>query len=243
MDIELKSKPAQYEAVIFDMDGVIINSKDHVEQFWLQKLADYGIDIPENEREERFHGRPARPTVNDLFAPLSKDEREEIIKECGEFDASVETYPMIPGVEQLLKKCSDNGVRMGLVTSALPGKVDRMLAGLSFSSPFEVMITANLVENGKPNPECYLLAAEKLDVDPETMIVFEDSVSGVKAASGAGATVVGINEDGLTKALLSEGAISVQPDLKEAKVVHESGRVYLYPNGKDEAGFSVSSGE
>lgn len=239
----MKSNPAQYEAVIFDMDGVIINSKDHVEQFWLQKLDEYGIEIPEDEREERFHGRPARPTVNDLFAPLSKDEREEIIKECGEFDASIETYPMIPGVEQLLKKCSDNGVRMGLVTSALPGKVDRMLAGLSFSSPFDVMITADLVENGKPNPECYLLAAEKLGVDPETMIVFEDSVSGVKAASGAGATVVGINKDGLTQVLLSEGAISVQPDLKAAKIIRESGRLYVYPNGKDEAGFSVSGGE
>jgi sugar-phosphatase len=240
MDMKLKSNSAHYEAVIFDMDGVIINSKDHVEQFWLQKLDEYGIEIPKDEREERFHGRPARPTVNDLFAPLSKDEREDIIKECGEFDASVETYPMIPGIERLLKKCSDNGVRMGLVTSALPGKVDIMLAGLSFSSPFEVMITADLVENGKPNPECYLLAADKLDVEPESMIVFEDSVSGVKAASGAGATVVGINKEGLTQALLSKGAITVQPDLKEAKVVRESESVYLYPKGKDEAGFAVS---
>ncbi|NBC67138.1 MAG: HAD-IA family hydrolase [Bacteroidetes bacterium] len=243
MDIELKSNLAQYKAVIFDMDGVIINSKDHVERFWLQKLGEYGIEIPEDEREERFHGRPARPTVNDLFASLSKDKREEVIKECGEFDASIETYPMIPGVERLLKKCSDHGVRLGLVTSAMPGKVDRMLEGLSFSSPFEVMITADLVEEGKPNPECYLLAAWKLGVDPENMIVFEDSVSGVKAASGAGATVVGINEEGLTQALLSEGAISVQPDLNAAKIVRESGSVYVYPNGKDGAGFLVSNQE
>lgn len=239
----MKSNLPQYEAVIFDMDGVIINSKDHVEQYWLQKLGEYGIEIPEDEREERFHGRPARPTVNDLFASLTQNEREKIIIECGEFDASVETYPMIPGVEQLLKKCSDNGVRMGLVTSALPGKVDRMLAGLSFSSPFEVMITADLVENGKPNPECYLLAADKLGVDPESMIVFEDSISGVKAASGAGATVVGINKEGLSQTLYSEGAISVQPDFKAAKIIRESEMVYVYPNGKDKPGFSVSSGE
>lgn len=239
----MKNNSAQYEAIIFDMDGVIINSKDHVEEFWLQKLHEYDIDIPEDEREARFHGRPARPTVNDLFADLPKETREEIIKECGEYDASIERYPMIPGVELLLKECMETGIRMGLVTSALPGKVNRMLAGLSFSNPFEVMVTADLVENGKPDPECYLLAAEEMEVNPQKLIVFEDSVSGVQAASNAGATVVGINENHVGRMLKTAGATSVQPDLKEAKVVRESGRVYVYPKGKDEAGFPVSSKE
>lgn len=71
------------KAIIFDMDGVIINSKNHVEKFWFEKLEEYEIEIPPDEREERFHGRPARPTVNDLFAELPAEKREEIIKECG----------------------------------------------------------------------------------------------------------------------------------------------------------------
>ncbi len=238
----MKYNSSPYEAIIFDMDGVIINSKDHVEEFWLQKLDQYGIEIPEEEREERFHGRPARPTVNDLFADLPKETREKIIKECGEYDASIESYPMIPGIEQLLKQCTENGIRIGLVTSALPGKVDRMLAGLSIPSPFEVMVTANLVENGKPDPECYLLAAKKLDVNPQKIIVFEDSVSGVQSASAAGATVVGINEDNVAKALITVGATTVQPDLEEAQIITtESGKICLYPAGKEEAGFSVST--
>lgn len=239
----MKKNTERYEAVIFDMDGVIINSKDHVEDFWLQKLEEFGIEIPEDEREERFHGRPARPTVNDLFADLSKETREEIIKECGEYDASIETYPMIPGVEQLLKECVDNGIRIGLVTSALPGKVDSMLAGLSFPSPFEVMVTANLVENGKPDPECYQLAAERLKADPQKLIVFEDSVSGVQAASRAGATVVGINEDHLAQSLIKAGATFVQPNLKKAKVVRNSGSVHLYPAGMEGEKFFISNGK
>lgn len=230
----MKNNTGRYKAIIFDMDGVIINSKDHVEEFWLQKLDEYNIDIPENEREERFHGRPARPTVNDLFAGLPEETREEIIKECGEYDASVEEYPMIPGAERFIKQCSENGIRIGLVTSALPGKVERMLAGLSYPSPFEVMITANFVENGKPNPECYFLAAEKLDLDPEDVIVFEDSVSGVKAASGAGSTVVGINENNQSDALTTAGATFVQPDFQNAEVVRDSGKIKVCPAGKRE---------
>jgi HAD superfamily hydrolase (TIGR01509 family) len=241
MENELKRHSELYEVIIFDMDGVIINSKEHVEEFWLEKLNEYGIEIPKDEREERFHGRPARPTVNDLFADLSVETREEIIKKCGEYDASIEEYPMIPGVEQLLEECMEHDVRIGLVTSALPGKVDRMLAGLSFSNPFEVMVTADLVDNGKPDPECYLLAAEKMEVNPQKLIVFEDSVSGVQAASGAGATVVGVNENRLTDALLKSGAVSVQPDLRNAKIVHENGKIHLDLDGNEEKRFLVSA--
>ncbi|WP_234567808.1 HAD family hydrolase [Rhodohalobacter sp. 614A] len=237
----MRKDTSLYEAIIFDMDGVIINSAEHVEEFWLNKLDEYDIEIPVNERKEKFHGRPARPTVNDLFADLPEETREKIIKECGEYDASIEKYPMIPGVECFLKQCSDEGIRIGLVTSALPGKVDIMLEGLSFPSPFEVMVTANLVKNGKPNPECYLLAAKKMKVNPQKVLVFEDSVSGVKAASEAGCTVVGINEESLAPALMEAGAIAIQPDFQKAQVVRESGRVTVYPKGKEEAGYFVSS--
>lgn len=150
---------------------------------------------------------------------------------------------MIPGVERFLKQCSENGIRIDLVTSALPGKVDRMLAGLSYPSPFEVMVTANMVEKGKPNPECYLLAAENMKVNPQKMPVFEDSVSKMEAASGAGATVVGIKENKMARELTAAVASSIQPDLLKAKVVRESGGIYVYPIGKDERGFLVSGVE
>jgi HAD superfamily hydrolase (TIGR01509 family) len=232
-----------YKAIIFDMDGVIINSKDHVEVFWLKKLKEYGIYIPEEEREKRFHGRPARPTVNDLFAELSEETREEIIEECAEYDASVESYPMIPGVDDFIKKCVDAGIRIGLVTSALPGKVDRMLAGLSLSNPFECMVTANLVTNGKPDPECYLLAAEKLGIDPESMVVFEDSVSGVKSASDAGATVIGVNEDSLIGPLKSSGAVMVQNDFTKTVLDSDGeGMLTLTIKGDNSVSFKITVG-
>ncbi len=208
-----------YEAIIFDMDGVIINSKDHVEAFWIKKLDQYGIHIPEEKREERFHGRPARPTVNDLFAELDESTREQIIEQCAEYDVSVASYPMIPGVNAFISKCVETGIRVGLVTSALPGKVERMLTGLSLpSNPFEVMVTANLVENGKPDPECYLLAANKMKLNPEKILVFEDSQSGVRAASKAGTTVIGVNEQKYTNLLKKAGATLIQKDFTDTNI-------------------------
>lgn len=231
-----------YKAIVFDMDGVIINSKEHVEEFWLEKLNEYGIHIPEDEREQRFHGRPARPTVNDLFAELDESTREEIIEECAVNDASVESYPMIPGVDEFIKQCVEAGIRIGLVTSALPGKVERMLAGLSVSNPFECMVTADLVSNGKPDPECYLLAADKLGINPESMIVFEDSVSGVKAASDAGATTIGVNDANFAKPLFDSGALDLLPDFKELHIECINGEVHLSADGlKGSIDFRVSS--
>ncbi|WP_209388458.1 HAD-IA family hydrolase [Rhodohalobacter sp. SW132] len=230
-----------YDAVIFDMDGVIIDSKELVESFWIENMKKYGIEIPKgDELELRFHGRPARLTVNDLFADLPESTREEIIEECARFDASVEKFKMIPGVEPFMKKCADSGIRLGLVTSALPEKVDRMLAGLSYPSPFDVRITADLVQNGKPDPECYLTAAQGLDVDPGRMIVFEDSISGVKAASEAGATVIGINEEHLSGPLLDAGAMLVIPNFSDAKLIHGELKVTIYPgSGHRENSFEV----
>ena len=220
-----------YKAIVFDMDGVIINSKHHVEAFWLKKLDEYGINIPDEEREERFHGRPARPTVNDLFADLSEETREKIIRECAEYDASVESYPMIPGVDDFIRHCVESRIRIGLVTSALPGKVERMLAGLSVSNPFECMVTADRVENGKPDPECYLLAAKEIGINPEKMVVFEDSVSGVKAPD-AGATVIGVNEEHLVRSLKDAGAVEVHNDFRMAEIESVKKGIRILPGGE-----------
>lgn len=223
-----------YEAVIFDMDGVIIDSKEHVETFWNRKLEQYNIDPPAENRELRFHGRPARPTVNDLFAELPEETREKIITECAEYDASVTNYKMIAGAENFIKRCFDADIRIGLVTSALPGKVDRMLEGLSYPSPFEVMVTADQVKAGKPDPECYQKAADKLNINPEKMVVFEDSIAGVKAAAGAGATVVGINEPKMESLLKQAGATVIIPNFEHASIPSTDGAIHIKVKSSDE---------
>ena len=139
---------------------------------------------------------------------------------------------MIPGVDAFIKQCVEAGVRTGLVTSALPGKVDRMLAGLSVPNPFECLVTADRVERGKPDPECYLLAAKEMGINPEKMVVFEDSVSGVKAALDAGATVIGVNEEHLVGSLRDAGAVEVGKDFRMAEIEFVKKGIRILPGGE-----------
>ncbi len=220
-----------YKAIIFDMDGVIIDSKEHVEQFWRDKLEKYDIE-PDGTPEElalRYHGRPARLIIDDLFEKLPESERQALAEECAAYDASAENYDYIPGVREVLKACLDLGLTTGLVTSALPSKVDLMLDGLGFDSPFDTTVTADRVRNGKPDPECYRLAAQELGIDPAKSIVFEDSMSGVQAASGAGAIVIGINDPEFSAVLQKSGAELVMPDFRSVSLASESQQVTLTP--------------
>ncbi len=214
-----------FDAILFDMDGVIIDSKEQVESFWFEKMKLYGVDVEREYLESRVHGRPARSIIDELFSELPDEEREKLDEECTEYDASQDSFSIVPGVEALMEQLIEEGIIFGLVTSALPPKVEKMLGSLSLNSPFQAIVTANLVENGKPDPECYLMGAERLNVSPENVLVFEDSVSGVKAAGRAGATVVGVNEPHLAPMLIETGAVEVITDFTDTSI--ESKRIYL----------------
>lgn len=221
-----------YKALIFDMDGVIIDSKEHVEQFWREKFEKYGVQ-PNKSMEELellYHGRPARLIIDELFGELPESERQKLIDECASHDASKQDYAYIPGVKDILKTCIDLKLNTGLVTSALRDKVQLMLAGLSFDPPFDTIVTAERVKNGKPDPECYLLAAQELGVDPAESIVFEDSMSGVQAAARAGAAVVGINQPSVAEVLKKSGAKLVLPDFRATEIKNGQSETILIPD-------------
>lgn len=206
---------AQFKAILFDMDGVIIDTKELVESFWIKKMEFHGVTIDDEYFETRVHGRPSRLIIDELFSELPEKERINMEHECIEYDSSQTNFTIVPGVEQLLNQLVLYDIPFGLVTSAMPPKVDVMLNSLSLSSPFQTIVTANLVKNGKPNPECYLLGAEKLGVPSEKVLVFEDSVSGVKAAQNSGATVIGVNESEMAPLLKNAGAIKTIKDFSE----------------------------
>jgi HAD superfamily hydrolase (TIGR01509 family) len=220
-----------YKAIIFDMDGVIIDSKELVESFWIEKLEKYGLHIPKESFDERFHGRPARLIIEKEFSGLDEQEQSAMEKEIKEFDSSVDKFDLIPGVEDFMRQCIEYNIPIALVTSALPPKVDRMLASLSIDPPFETVVTANLVSNGKPSPECYRLAIQKLNITPSEAIIFEDSLSGVQAASGAGANVIGVNEPHMEETLKKAGSSLVIQDFIRTELSdHGDEYIYLFPN-------------
>jgi sugar-phosphatase len=173
-------------AVLFDMDGTLVDSTAIVEQVWGELAARYGLDIAEILRTS--HGVQAGDTVR-RFAPAGTDV-VALTAELGAMErVRTEGIVPLPGAAELLRSLPADAV--ALVTSA-----DRILADIRMGAAGLAMpataVTADLVTRGKPHPEGYLRAAELLGVDPADALVFEDAPAGIAAGLAAGIRTVGI---------------------------------------------------
>lgn len=173
-------------AVLFDMDGTLVDSTAVVEEVWGEFAARYGLDISEILRTS--HGVQAGDTVR-RFAPAGADVAA-LTEELGAMER-VRTAGIValPGAAQLLRSLPADAV--ALVTSA-----DRLLADVRMDAAGLAMpataVTADLVLRGKPHPEGYLTAARLLGVAPADAVVFEDAPAGIAAGLAAGIRTVAV---------------------------------------------------
>ncbi len=173
-------------AVLFDMDGTLVDSTAVVEQVWGEFAARYGLDIGEILRTS--HGVQAGDTVR-RFAPAGSDV-VALTAELGAMErVRTEGIVALPGAADLLRSLPADAV--ALVTSA-----DRVLAGIRMEAAGLAMpataVTAELVTRGKPHPEGYLRAAELLGVDPADAVIFEDAPAGIAAGLAAGIRTIAV---------------------------------------------------
>ncbi|WP_457972580.1 HAD-IA family hydrolase [Arthrobacter sp. D1-17] len=173
-------------AVLFDMDGTLVDSTAVVEQVWGDFAARYGLDIAEILRTS--HGIQAGDTVR-RFAPEGSDV-VALTAELGAMErVRTEGIVALPGAADLLRSLPADAV--ALVTSA-----DRVLADIRMEAAGLGMpataVTAELVTRGKPHPEGYLRAAELLGVDPADAVIFEDAPAGIAAGRAAGIRTIAV---------------------------------------------------
>lgn len=173
-------------AVLFDMDGTLVDSTLVVEQVWGEFAARYGLDIAEILRTS--HGVQAGDTVR-RFAPAGAD-IVALTAELGAMErVRTEGIVALPGAADLLRSLPADAV--ALVTSA-----DRVLADIRMKAAGLDMpataVTAELVTRGKPHPEGYLRAAELLGVDPADAVIFEDAPAGIAAGLAAGIRTIAV---------------------------------------------------
>lgn len=214
---------AEALAVLFDMDGVIIDSKPVIEGAWRQAASAYGIEISEEQMHQHIHGRPGRHTISTIFRDLAVEDQRKVQAMVIGIE-EVAPYQAIPGAVELIAQLNAAGVTVGLVTSGWKVKIDHVIKVLALGNPFAATVDLNDVKNGKPHPEPYLLGAERLGLPASRTIVFEDSASGVQSATAAGATCVGIGEDSLR----AHGAKTTIRDFREMTMRADStGRTVL----------------
>ena len=185
------------DAVLFDMDGTLVDSNSVVDRMWTEFAVTLGLD-PQAVRTFA-HGTPSTATLR-TFLPAheSFDEWFERIAswEAGSFGHVGEIAGAITAVRALPRE------RWAVVTSALREAALKRIAIVGFPTP-HVLIGADDVANGKPDPEGFLAAANALGVDPARCVVFEDSPAGLEAALavGASAVVVGTLNAEVTRGL------------------------------------------
>jgi sugar-phosphatase len=173
-----------FGAFLFDMDGTVLNSIAAAERVWSAWAVRHGVDV------ERFlptiHGARAIDTINRLNLPGVDAQAQALFIAQAEID-DVEGIIEIPGAQAFLNALPAN--RWAMVTSAPRDLALRRMAAAGICEP-AVMITAEDVTAGKPDPAGYRLAARRLGLEVGDCLIFEDAAVGIQAAEAAGAALL-----------------------------------------------------
>lgn len=184
------------KAVIFDMDGVLVDNADIHRKAWVQFSEQQGHPITIEDFEQIGFGDVNRRYLEFVFnRKLSEEEvntlahkKEEVYREL----FKKEIAP-VNGLIEFLKEVRDSGLKTAVGTSAPRVNLDFVMDRLELRSYFDVMVDDLYVHKGKPAPDIYLKAAELLNVEPAACVVIEDAYLGIEAAHRAGMTCIGLS--------------------------------------------------
>jgi beta-phosphoglucomutase len=194
------------KAVIFDLDGVIVDTAHYHFIAWQRLAAELGIAFTEKENE-RLKGVSRMRSLEIILeiggVTLSHEKMEELAtKKNGwfvEYIEAIRPEEIFKGVREMLQSLRAKGYRVALASSSK--NAETVLRLLQIKDLFDAVVDGTMITHSKPDPEIFLLAAKKIGVDPSQCIVFEDAEAGVESALAAGMKCVGVGSvDQLGKA-------------------------------------------
>jgi HAD superfamily hydrolase (TIGR01509 family) len=180
------------DAVVFDMDGVLVDTEHLWDEVREQLTAEWGGRYTP-EAQEAMMGMSSTEWSRYLHETVGLREPPETINAevVRRMLARYETeLPVIPDAPEAVRRLAAAGLRLALASSSNRELIDAVLRRLTLASSFEVTVSSEEVARGKPAPDVYLEAARRLGVPPERCAAVEDSASGIRAAHGAGMRVV-----------------------------------------------------
>ena len=182
-------------AVIFDMDGVLVDTNPFHVQKWEALLAEHGIPFDRMTLPKQVLGPPNDPTLRHFFgAGITAEGRRRLSEELeATFRRAFAPHATpFPGVERLIAECQEHGILMAVASSAMSKNVNFIVDALKLRPYFHVIVSGDEVTQAKPHPEIFATTAHKLGLVPADCVVIEDSFVGIEAAKRAGMKCVAV---------------------------------------------------
>ena len=183
-------------ALIFDFDGLILDTETPEVHVWQTIFREHGHELPVDEWAKTIggYGISTYDAAKHLSQLTGLDPVPLRARYRSESDAIIHASAILPGVMDLLDAATDHNVRRAVASSSPHSWVDSHLSRLGLAARFDAVICSDDVPPGrtKPNPDLFLLAAERLKVQKDAAVIFEDSPNGVRAAKSAGIFVVAV---------------------------------------------------
>ena len=179
--------------VIFDMDGVLVDSGPPHAESWRVLARQYGLEISDEDFKAHF-GKTSRDIIRTFWGPQVSDDdirRYDQDKERIYRELITGEVPLTAGARDLLATLSRAGYVLAVATSGPPENLDLVLQEAELASFFAATVHGFDVKRGKPAPDCFLLAAERAGLKPEDCVVVEDAPAGIQAARAAGMQPIG----------------------------------------------------
>lgn len=181
------------DTMIFDMDGTLIDTEKYYNRCWVRAITEAGFEItPEEALDLRSLGRPFAPRYfREKFGEAFdyrkiRARRKELMEEM----IAEEGISLKPGVRELLAVLREKGIRPMIATATDMERTQQYLGQLGIRDAFDRVISAVMVEKGKPAPDVYLYACRAAERKPQECIAVEDSPNGVRSAAAAGCRVI-----------------------------------------------------
>jgi len=192
------------KAVLFDLDGVIVDTAKHHFEAWKQLANELGFSFTE-EDNERLKGVSRMDSLN-ILLEIGQVEKNDLEKEelatrknerYVESISKMDETEILPGVVLFLSKLKESNIPFALGSASK--NAPRILKKIGLYDQFDAIIDGNSISNAKPDPEVFLLGAKELSVNAKSCVVFEDAQAGIEAGKAAGMYVVGVGDSNVLK--------------------------------------------
>ena len=198
------------KAVIFDLDGTLLDNNSFHRKTWEAYLKNMGKQISEEEFNTHLNGRTNKDAVEYIYGrKMSKEESTKytLEKEALYREIYLPFIKPISGLIEFLDYLHKKNIPMAIATSGIQPNIDFMFEHVPIKKYFKTIVNSLHIKKGEPDPEIYIKAASLLGVDPKKCLVFEDAVVGIKSAKAAGMKVIALSTTQSKKELADENLI------------------------------------